>query len=50
MYNNQIRTYSGKVYTNFCGLNVSEHDRECESFTVILIDSLLVHENKSKYI
>ena len=41
-----IRTYSNKVYTNFCGLNVPEDDVECESFTVIFIDSLLVYNNK----
>ena len=41
----KIRTYSDKVYTNFCGLNVPENDIKCESFTVISIDSLLVYEN-----
>ena len=39
----KIRTYGDKVYTNFCGLNVSEDDIECNSFTVIPIDSLLVY-------
>ena len=34
------------VYANFCGLNVPEDDIECESFTVISIDSILVYENK----
>ena len=42
----KIRTYGGKVYTNFWGLNVSEDDTECESLTVISIDYLLVYENK----
>ena len=42
----KIRTHGDKVYTNFCGLNVSEDDIESESFTVISIDSLLVYENK----
>ena len=42
----KIRTYSDKVYTNFCGLNVPENDIKCESFIVISIDSLLVYENK----
>ena len=42
----KIRTYSDKVYTNFRGLNVSEDDEECESFTVIFIDPLLIYENK----
>ena len=37
-----IRTYDDKVYINFRGLNVSEGDIECESFTDISIDSLLV--------
>ena len=35
-----------KIYINFCGLNVPEDDRECESFTIISIDSLLIYENK----
>ena len=35
-----------KVYTNFRGLNVAEVDKECESFTVITVDSLLVYESK----
>ena len=26
----KIRTYDDKVYTNFCGLNVSEDGVECE--------------------
>ena len=43
---NKIGTYGDEVYTNFCGLNVSEDDIECESFTVISIESLLVQENK----
>ena len=42
----KIRTYWDKVYTNFCGLNVSEDDIECKSFTVISIDSLLVYDMK----
>ena len=42
----KIRTYSDKVYTSFCGLNVPEDDIECESFTVISIDSLPAYENK----
>ena len=43
---NKIRTYGDKVYTNFRGLNVPEDDIECESFTVISIDSLLVYNQK----
>ena len=43
----KIRTYGDKIYTNFCDLNVPEDDIECESFTVISIDSLLIYENKS---
>ena len=42
----KLRTYCVKVYTSFRGLNVPESDMECESFTVIYIDSLLVYENK----
>ena len=42
----KIRTYSNKVYTNFRGLNVPEDYIECESFTVISFDSLLVYKNK----
>ena len=42
----KIRTCSDKVYTNFCGLNVSEDGVECESVTIFSIDSLLVYENK----
>ena len=36
-----IRTYSDKFYTNFCGLNVPKDGLECESFAVISIYSLL---------
>ena len=32
--------------TNLRGLNVPEFDIECETFTVISVDSLLVYENK----
>ena len=50
-YNNRdtktkMRTYEDKVYTIFCGLHVPEDDKECESFTVISIDSLLAYKNK----
>ena len=34
------------IYTNFRGLNLPEDGAECESFTVISIDSLLAYENK----
>ena len=34
IYKTKIRTYGGKVYANFHGLNVREDDIECESFTV----------------
>ena len=36
-----IKTYSDKVYTNCCGLNMPEDYIESESFTVISIDSCL---------
>ena len=40
-------TRSGdKVYTNLCSLNVPEDGVDCESFTIISIDSYLVYENK----
>ena len=39
---NKIITYGDKVYTYFRCLNVPEDDAECESFTVVSIDSLLV--------
>ena len=42
----KIRTYSYKVNTNFRGLNVPKDDKECNSFTVISIDSLLVYNKK----
>ena len=45
----RIRTNGDKVHTNFCGLNVPEDGAECEYFTVISTDSLLVYENK-KYL
>ena len=41
-----IKTFDEKVYTNFRGLNVSEADIKCESFTVISIDYLLVYDKK----
>ena len=44
--NTKRRRYGNKVYPNFGGLNVLEDDTECEFFTVISIDSLLVYENK----
>ena len=40
----KIKTYSNKVYINFHGLNVTENGVECESFTVISIESLLVYD------
>ena len=40
----KIRTFSVNVYPNFRGLNVLENDIECECFTVIFIDYLLVYK------
>ena len=37
--------YVYKVYTNFRDFNVSQDHIECESFTVIFINSLLVYDN-----
>ena len=42
----KIRTYGGKVQTNFHGLTVPEDGAESESFTIIYIYSLLVYKNK----
>ena len=42
----KLRTYGDIVYPNSHGLNVLEDDIECESFTVISIDSLLVCDGK----
>ena len=41
----KIRTYSNKVYTNFRGLNMREHNVEYEFFTITSID-LLIYGNK----
>ena len=38
----KIRPYNDKVCTNFRGLNTAEDDLECESFTVVSIDYLLL--------
>ena len=46
MIETKIRTYSNEAYTNCRGLTVPENDIQCESFTVISIDFLLVYENK----
>ena len=40
----KIRTYGYNIFTNFCSLNVPEDGVECESFTVISIDSLLFYK------
>ena len=42
----KIRTYGDNVYTTFRGFNVLKDDIECETFTVISIDYLLVYESK----
>ena len=39
-------TYDEKVHASYRGLNVLEDNLECESCTVISIDSLLIYENK----
>ena len=38
----KIWIFGDKVHTNFRGLDLPEDDTECESFTVISIDSLLI--------
>ena len=42
----KIRMYGDEVYPNFHSSNVVEDGVECESFTVISIDSLPVYDNK----
>ena len=42
----KIRTYGNEVYTDFHGLNVPDDGVECESFTIISIDSLVVYKEK----
>ena len=42
----KIQTYGDKLYSNLRGLNVPEDGVECESFTVISIDSLLYYNSK----
>ena len=42
----KTRTYGDNVYTNFCVLVVTEDYIECEFFTFISIDFLLVYKNK----
>ena len=42
----KTRKYDHKIYTNCRGLNVPEDDIECEYFTVISIDSLLLYDKK----
>ena len=42
----KIRTYVDKVYINFWDLNVLEDWVECQSFTIISTDSLVVYSNK----
>ena len=44
MYKNL--TYGDKVFANYRDLNVPEDGAECESFTIIAIDSLLNYKNK----
>ena len=38
----KLKTYGDNIYTNFHGSNVPEDAIECESFTLVSIDSLLV--------
>ena len=46
----KIRTYRDNFYTVFYDLNVPEDDIECETFTVISIDYLVVYEKKQKHL
>ena len=42
----KIGMHGNEICTNFHGLNVSENDIECESFTAISIQFLLVYDRK----
>ena len=42
----KIKLYGDKIYTNFRDLIVPENNIECEYFTVISIDFLLVYDKK----
>ena len=42
----KIRTYGDKVYTKFRASTVPGDGLECESFTIISFDSLIVYKNK----
>ena len=42
----KIRTHGDRIYTNLQGLIVPEDCIECESFTVVSIDSLLACKNE----
>ena len=42
----KIRTFGDKVCSNFLGINATKDDTECEFFTVISIEFLLVCKNK----
>ena len=46
VYNVRYTKAKRRIYTNFCDLNLPEDDVECESFTIVFIDSLLSYENK----
>ena len=47
IYKNENKSIQRIIfYTKHRGLNVPEDGIECESFTVISIDSLLIYENK----
>ena len=45
-YKKKIRTCGDRIYTNLSGLNLPENGVECESFTVISIDFLLIYGKK----
>ena len=42
----KTKTYGDKVYNSFRGLNVPKDRTECESVTVIFINSLLAYASK----
>ena len=43
---NKIKFDNDKIHTNFRGLNEAKDGVECEFFTIISIDYLLVYENR----
>ena len=45
VYDDRYVKTKRRIYTNFCGLNLPDDSVECESFTIVSIDSVLAYEN-----